>query len=249
MGAFETSLGLIGTVLGVSATVIVYLYQRFKNEKKELQEEIGKLYNELNIGDEEVRNIETVRKLQKRAANISQEKHVEVFINGVNALSPLHQGMESLIEIMDNGGEVKVMVLDGDSDYLLKRIEEEEGHRDKEKSRIMKELEASLSIMEDIKRHSKDKGNLELRRYSEPIYASIKIPGGEKKKREISMVGMVVDDGDEVEILVNPRSDEKEQRQLKSVQFRLTNRRLSHLISVKHYLNLFREKWEEAKGD
>lgn len=74
----------------------------------------------------------------------------EVWILGINALGPLHQGLEDIREQIKNGVKVRVLLLDPESEAFKERENDEECHDDAIAGRLQSEYNAALAICRDI---------------------------------------------------------------------------------------------------
>ena len=98
------------------------------------------------------------------ALHVMNESKAKLKILGINALGPLHQGLEEIKRILDGGGDVKVLLLDARHDIFRAR-EQQECARQKDglsSSRLTKEWDASIEILRDLYLRKK-KGKLEVR--------------------------------------------------------------------------------------
>ena len=89
---------------------------------------------------------------------------VKLDILGINALGPLHQGIEEIRRVLNNGGQVRILLLDHTSKAFRKREQRECARITDGVSshRLTKEWEASVEIIRDLNL-MKTRGILELR--------------------------------------------------------------------------------------
>ncbi|GEM_PF-1912122 len=115
-----------------------------------------KVGNEYRIRESEIN--EVIKNLMDkkgrqncRDIELIKECKSELLIMGINALGPLHQGMDEIIKRLKEGVIVKVLLLDPDSNAFLERsMEEESGFGGIHFGRLLAELQASLAICNDI---------------------------------------------------------------------------------------------------
>lgn len=94
-----------------------------------------------------------------------------IWILGINALGPLHQGREILIRKLNEGKPVRLLLLDPESGAFAERARfEEEVHKNGRifsSGRLRAEIAASLAICRDITNFITDAGLFELRFHRE----------------------------------------------------------------------------------
>jgi len=105
-----------------------------------------------------------------------------IWILGINALGPLHQGREILVRKLNEGKSVRILMLDPDSGAFAERARfEEEVHKNGKtlkSGRLQAEISASLAIYRDIVNFIADPTLLELRFHREdPAEAMIVVDG------------------------------------------------------------------------
>jgi len=100
-------------------------------------------------------------------------------IMGINNLGPLHQGREMLIRLLNNGGHVRICLLDVNSEGFKQRERDECQHQitGKISPRLRDEYKASIGILKDINQFKKA-GTLEVRQYKHYPLCSIIISDG-----------------------------------------------------------------------
>lgn len=137
---------------GVSEqTLRLWINPRDKKKKKKLIAE--KIGNEYRIGESELKRIidEKGSRQVCRDIDLIKECKSELLILGTNALGPLHQGREKIIERLKEGITVKILLLDPESsEFLLRSSKEETTSEGTRSGRLTAELEASLAICNDI---------------------------------------------------------------------------------------------------
>jgi excisionase family DNA binding protein len=91
----------------------------------------------------------------------------EIWILGINALGPLHQGREAIIKQLKKGVNVKILLLNTESHFFLKRVKKEDPEHGIETGRLFAESQAAVAICRDIMFASADApGYFEVRVYS-----------------------------------------------------------------------------------
>lgn len=91
----------------------------------------------------------------------------EIWILGTNALGPLHQGREAIIERIEHGINVHVLLLNHKSRQFQSRVKKENAYSENPSERLMAEYNASLAICKDIAFSSRNStGLFEVRAYS-----------------------------------------------------------------------------------
>ena len=73
-----------------------------------------------------------------------------LLILGINGLGPLHQNRELIINLLKNGGSVKVLLLDPRSDSFEERVSFEKCFDEQMTNRLMYEFLASVSLCKEI---------------------------------------------------------------------------------------------------
>ena len=102
----------------------------------------------------------------------------DLFITGINATGPVHQGKESIADSLKSGYRGRILVLDPRSDVFFERAEKE----DDSVGRILTEMEASFGILHDVVDNIKHSPNLIIGLHKYPYCAMV--------------TGMHHDDGD-----------------------------------------------------
>lgn len=153
-----------------------------RKEKKINAEKIG---NEYRIGESELKRIIDKKGSRQSSRDIEliKDSKSELLIMGINALGPLHQGREDIIEQLKKGVNVKILLLDPESTAFLQRARNEETTYERTRSgRLKAELMTSLAICNDInlvnqadlaKCPDKIHGSIEVRFRSEPPVKSL----------------------------------------------------------------------------
>lgn len=151
-------------------------------EPKVIAEKIGKEYR---IGESELKRIiaEKGSRQSSRDVELIENCKSELYILGTNALGPLHQGRDKIIDRLKVGVNVKILLLDPESSAFLKRENYEETTFERTRSgRLTAELNASLVICNDINLNNKadlakfpekKHGSIEVRFRSEPPVKSL----------------------------------------------------------------------------
>lgn len=83
---------------------------------------------------------------------------MELWILGINALGPLHQGREAIIEALLRGVNVRILLLDPDSNAFHQRQQKEEYVNERTAGRLRAEFNASVAICKDIQNFIWHKG-------------------------------------------------------------------------------------------
>jgi len=92
----------------------------------------------------------------------------ELWILGINALGPLHQGREIILELLKRGVQIRILLLDPESPEFTTRKADEE-YKEKEDgvfyfgNRLINEYNASIAICRDINNTAKGEFNFEVR--------------------------------------------------------------------------------------
>jgi excisionase family DNA binding protein len=80
----------------------------------------------------------------------------DLFILGINALGPLHQGQKQIREALERGVNVKILLLDPACEEFQIRSKREEYKNGKQSGRLLAELNASIAICKDINNLKED---------------------------------------------------------------------------------------------
>lgn len=113
----------------------------------------------------ENKKIETFQKVEKKLC-----------ILGINALGPLHQNRESIVEILKRNGIVQILILNPESKAFKMRVNFEEEYNKKICGRLIAEYHASVAICRDIKNFSDNLGTFEVKVHSaDPIMSIVMI--------------------------------------------------------------------------
>jgi len=171
------SLG-IGIGFGILGTAAYIKTNReAKQRERELQQKIKELKDQLKKG--QLLGQERVITEDIKLINSAQKG---VWILGINALAPLHQGREALIDLLEKNGCVRVLLLNPESEAFKKREKHEEEIDGKTSGRLRAEYNASVAICKDIVHFSRGRGKFELRIHEiDPKYALIiRDPGTDK---------------------------------------------------------------------
>ena len=151
--------GLGFGIMGIAAYVKTNLEARqdMKNYEKNIAELRETISKGLKIEPRIL--IEKVKDLIDRAKD-------EIWILGINALGVFHESFENIIHFMENGGKLRVLLLDPESEAFKQREEKEEGIEKDKSGRLMAEYVTSVAFCRDIVRLSNN-DSLELRVYKE----------------------------------------------------------------------------------
>lgn len=126
------------------------------------------------------------------------EKRVQML--GINFLGSLHDQREHLINILNNGAEIQVLLFDARSAEFCKREKAEGQHKNNKISyRLMAESKAAFEIIRDIRLFSRA-GTIELRVFDEAPTRSILIVDNEIMQSNIYPTTRAPDDQAEVKL-------------------------------------------------
>jgi len=122
---------------------------------------LTKFYEEYLLHQKKRRDIaEDVTLIEK------SKKTVDIL--GINALGPLHSGREKLIDFLNGGGRVRILLSDPSSDAFKERERDEELHNDFITGRLREEYKASIGICKDIINFTDFKNNIEIKMHAQP---------------------------------------------------------------------------------
>ncbi len=107
------------------------------------------------------------RLLINREKDLINSASEDIWILGINALGVFHESFEEIIRLIKNGGKVRVLLLNPESEAFKQREEKEEGIDGKKSGRLRAEYVTSVAFCKDIIRLSNKRDPLELRVYNE----------------------------------------------------------------------------------
>ena len=152
--AFAAGIGF--GIMGLAAYIKTNLEGR--KREKELQNKIEELMKGQIIDP---------RLLIKREKDLINSASTDICILGINALGVFHESFEDIIRFIKNGGKVRVLLLDPNSETFKQREKKEEGIDSEKSGRLSAEYATSVAYCKDIVRSSNNIGSLELRAYNE----------------------------------------------------------------------------------
>lgn len=104
--------------------------------------------------------------LIKKQKNLIASAEHDIWICGINALGVFHESFEDIISFMASGGNLRVLLLNPDSEAFEQREEREEGTGRNKSGRLRAEYMTSVAYCKDIGRLSGNGDSLRLRVYS-----------------------------------------------------------------------------------
>lgn len=104
--------------------------------------------------------------IKKQKKLIDSAEH-EIWICGINALGVFHESFEGIINFTASGGNVRVLLLNPESEAFKQREEGEEGTGKNKSARLRAEYMTSVAYCKDIVRLSGNRDSLQLRVYSD----------------------------------------------------------------------------------
>jgi len=97
---------------------------------------------------------------------IIENSNKSLLILGINGLGPLHQNREFIINLLNKGGSVKVLLLDPRSDFFEERVHFEKCSDNQITNRLIYEFLASVSLCKEISECCDTKSDIILKLYS-----------------------------------------------------------------------------------
>lgn len=143
-------------LMGIAAYIKTNLEGR--KQEKELQNKIEELVKGQIIDP---------RLLIKREKDLINSASEDIWILGINALGVFHESFEEIIRFIKNGGKVRVLLLNPESEAFKQREKKEEGIDGEKSGRLRAEYMTSVAFCKDIIRLSNKRDPLELRVYDE----------------------------------------------------------------------------------
>lgn len=130
-------------------------------------EKIGKCCYVMDVDIYKCLSKKNQRRIEKDL-HLMDMAHEDLWILGINALGPLHQGREIIIDQLERGVNIRILLLNPECPEFLKRVDNEEYvTKDDGKiyyaKRLIDEYKASIAICRDIKNNSKDNCSFEVR--------------------------------------------------------------------------------------
>lgn len=107
------------------------------------------------------------RILIKREKDLINSASEDIWILGINALGVFHESFEEIIRFIKNGGKVRVLLLNPESEAFKQREKKEEGIDVEKSGRLRAEYMTSVAFCKDIIRLSNKRDSLEFRAYNE----------------------------------------------------------------------------------
>ena len=107
----------------------------------------------------------------------------EVWLSGINALGPLHQGREKLISLLDRGGSLRVLMLDPASQAFQDRCD----HENDQTGRLQAEYQAALAICRDIASTAEGRNAVEVKVAQFPLGRSMVFIDAESKGGSVNV--------------------------------------------------------------
>lgn len=150
--AAGTGFGLMGLAAYIKTNI------EGRKQEKELQNKIEELMKGQIIDP---------RILIKREKDLINSASEDIWILGINALGVFHESFEEIIHFIKNGGKVRVLLLNPESEAFKQREEKEEGIDVKKSGRLRVEYMTSVAFCKDIIRLSNKRDSLEFRAYNE----------------------------------------------------------------------------------
>ena len=181
MGAFYSEVE-IGIVIGFSSFIlgitIAYItgYFSLNRKYKTVQNELNSFKRDTEKALFYSENRKITHDLEILEEACKSESNFEILILGINALGILHQGYEKIIEILNKGKTIKILLLEPDENGFFGERVEIESINDKSnnlkstKNRLTSEWNTSLMILADISQKSTKSENLYVKKY----YNSVK---------------------------------------------------------------------------
>lgn len=160
-----------------------------------------------------------------------------IWLLGINALGPLHQGREILIKHLDENKSVRVLLLDPASDAFFRRVQFEEYHEKEGRmvhsGRLVAEFGASLGILRDIVNFTRNDHLLELRLHGHDPSESLVIVDSASPDHAICHY--------------NPYPPEKQTRGVCGPNFSFSNNNGTGGSEFGRCIGRFTELWESAQ--
>jgi hypothetical protein len=178
VGGISTCLN--GLLWLISQKQVLQENERLKSENNKLKDTVNELENTSSPDFSPIRKPEDVMRLINKA-------HQSIWITGINAIVPLHSGRKKYIELLNSGGDVRILMLDRDSDAFKRREQKEENVEGRIAGRLRAEQDAALAIVSDITNHVRNdlRRNVQLRFHThDPTYSLIVV---DQEEMQISM--------------------------------------------------------------
>jgi len=144
--------------------------QEYQKRIEQLQRSIEQ-FEEIFRRGQRIKNEELILKQKK----LIQTAKKGAWILGINALGVFHEQREDILSLLKKGGDVRVLLLDPESEVFKDRERKEEEINGQISGRLRAEYTASLAYCKDIINFGEGKGSLELRLYGESITESLLI--------------------------------------------------------------------------
>ena len=138
--------------------------QEYQKRIEQLQRSIEQ-FEEIFRRGQRIKNEELILKQKK----LIQTAKKGTWILGINALGVFHEQREDILSLLKKGGDVRVLLLDPESEVFKDRERKEEEINGQISGRLRAEYTASLAYCKDIINFSEGKGSLELRLHKEDI--------------------------------------------------------------------------------
>ena len=141
-----------------------------RQREREYQNRI-KEYEEI-VRKGQLIKFEEVVPIQKRMIQ-SAERNILIF--SINSLGLFHEHLEDFISLIKRGGNLKILLLDPESESFKEREEKEEKINGKISGRLRAEYMASVAYCRDILNFSKGNGVVELKLHKENLKEALLI--------------------------------------------------------------------------
>lgn len=232
---------LIGGVSSVVGVVVGILLQYFLStgEKKRQKQEYDNLYKKyIELLDSKAEHSKRkisfqLEVLENKISEVKDSGRTpDVWILGINATGPLHQGREILIDMLKSGGKLRVLLLDPTHPVFSKRSDHERDHV----GRITAELFASFYILMDIMSQLKSANESLLRNIEVRLHH-------EDPDRSLIMVNCEDQDG---VVLVNPYPSREGTRGVEGEMYPLVQRGRT-ASGYKENVTYYKKLWDQAK--
>ena len=156
-------IGAVGLLLAVFGLIIAAWDMRrrvnkLSDENERLQTEMKTILKREVIGEQRVIGEDV---------NLIAGATEELWLLGINALGPLHQGREAVINLLKRKGKARVLLLDPTCPAFAKREGDEESVDGRITGRLRAEYEASVAICRDIVRSAAGGDALQVKTHSQ----------------------------------------------------------------------------------
>jgi len=230
------------TVCGVPLAILIQrcLYARDREKQNKAIAEGKEKYDNLHVKYKELlytKAEQSKRKISFQLAAIddkiseikNSDRTPSLWILGINAIGPLHQGREMLISLLKKGGKLRLLLLDPTDPVFKKRSDKEGDHV----GRISAELYASFYILMDIMSQLKSE--------DETLLTNVEVKLHNKyPDRSLLMVNCDEPDG---VVLENPYPNRKETRGVEGETFPLEKHgktKKAYVDDVAYYKGLWK---------